>query len=49
MNIAPEQWQDKESKQCRICGDNCGEDICYSCEETAEGFGLELDDLMEMF
>lgn len=35
--------------ECKICGDSCGEEICYSCEETGEEFGFELDDLMDMF
>jgi hypothetical protein len=28
--------------ECNYCGDSCGEEVCYSCEETAEAMGVEL-------
>lgn len=28
---------------CMYCGDACGSEICYSCEETANDMGLDLD------
>jgi hypothetical protein len=28
---------------CFYCGDNVDEDICYSCEETAEELGVDLE------
>ena len=46
MNIAPEQWQDTDLTECRICGDTCGEEICYSCETTAEDMGVDIYDLV---
>ena len=29
--------------ECQFCGDSCGEEICYSCQDTAEEFGVDID------
>jgi hypothetical protein len=34
---------------CFYCGDNVEEDICYSCEETAEELGIDIDELNDLF
>lgn len=31
-----------------FCGDNCGEEICYGCEDTAVTMGLDVNELMEV-
>jgi hypothetical protein len=33
----------EEILTCNFCGDSCGESVCYSCEETANDLGLDMD------
>ncbi len=29
---------------CNWCGDACGETICYSCQDTADDMGIDVND-----
>ena len=31
--------------QCIYCGDSCGQEICYACEETAYEMGLNPEEM----
>ena len=33
---------------CIFCGDAVDEAICYSCEDTAEMMGIDINDMMEV-
>lgn len=37
-----------EVLECQFCGDSCGEEVCYSCQDTAEWFGVDIDELYDM-
>jgi len=30
---------------CLYCGDNCGQEVCYSCEDTAFEMGLDPEEI----
>lgn len=32
--------------QCYYCGDSCGEEVCYSCEELAMDMGIDIQEIM---
>ena len=34
--------------ECQFCGDSCGEEVCYNCQETAEDMGVDIDELYDM-
>lgn len=31
--------------ECQFCGDSCGEEVCYSCQETADSLGVDTYEL----
>lgn len=37
-----------EVLKCQFCGDSCGEEVCYNCQETADEFGVDIDTLYDM-
>lgn len=37
-----------ETIQCIFCGDNCDQEVCYGCQDTAETMDLDINELIEV-
>lgn len=35
--------------ECLVCGDSCGEAVCYGCQDTADDMGLNIYDLFDNY